>query len=56
MVNFDYVVPKSSGASSKEEEFGLPIFLLVGFLAPLLSIVSNVALIAQSSNPYTSHS
>ena len=50
------MVPKSSGASSRDEEFGLPIYLLVGFPTLLLSIASNAALTAESSNPYTSHS
>ena len=44
------VVPKPSGTSFWDGEFGLPIYLLVGFLAILLVIASNAALIAQPSN------
>ena len=41
-------MPKLSGVSFKDEEFGLPIYLLVGLLAFLLVITSNAALSAQT--------
>ena len=46
LVMCNSVVPKPSGTSSRDGEFGLPIYLLVGFLALLLGIASNVALTA----------
>ena len=47
-MNIGSVVPKLSGVSFKDEEFGLPIYLLVGLLAFLLVVASNVALSAQT--------
>ena len=47
-MNIGSVVPKLSGVSFKDEEFGLPIYLLVGLLAFLLVIASNAALSAQT--------
>ena len=44
------MVPKPSGAFFRDEEFGLPIYLLVGFLTLLLVVALNVALIAQPSH------
>ena len=44
------VVPKPNGPSIKDGEFGLSIYLLVGFLALLLDITSNAVLTAQPSN------
>ena len=46
----DAVVPKLSSTSFRNGEFGLPIYLLVGFLTLLLVIASNAALTAQPSN------
>ena len=46
----DAVVPKPSSTSFRNGEFGLPIYLLVGFLTLLLVIASNAAMIAQPSN------
>jgi len=48
------VVPKPSGFTYREEEFELPIYLLVGFLALLLGLASNPALTAQPSNSCSS--
>ena len=47
-MNIGSVVPKLSGVSFKDEEFGLPIYLLVGLLAFLLVIALNAALSAQT--------
>ena len=47
------VVPKPNGTSSRDGEFGLSIYLLVGFLALLLSIASNTTLTAQPSNIFS---
>ena len=44
------MVPKPNGPSFKDEEFGLPIYFLVCYLALLLVIASNIALTAQPSN------
>ena len=44
------MVPKPSGPPFRGGEFGLPIYLLVDFLALLLVIASNIALTAQPSN------
>ena len=44
------MVPKSCGTSSREGEFGLPIYLFVGILALLLSIALNAALTTQPFN------
>ena len=43
-----YVVPNPSSNSLRDNEFGLPIYLLVGILALLLNVTSNTALIAQT--------
>ena len=40
------VVPKPSGASFRDEEFGLPIYFLVSFFVFLLVVASNAALTA----------
>ena len=44
------MVPKPKVASFRDEEFGLPIYLLVGFLTLLLVVALNIALIAQPSH------
>ena len=44
------VVPKPNSTSFRDGEFELPICLLVGFVALLLVIASNIALTAQHSN------
>jgi len=44
------VVPKPSGPPFRGGEFGLPIYLLVDFLALLLVIASNTTLTTQPSN------
>ena len=49
-INQDLWWPKPSGTSSREEKFGLPIYLLVGFLALLLDMASNAVLIVQSNS------
>ena len=46
------VLPKPSGAFFRDEEFGLPIYLLVGFLAFLLVVASNIALTPQVPHLY----
>ena len=43
-----YMVPNPPGNSLWDNEFGLPIYLLVGILALLLNVTSNTALIAQT--------
>ena len=47
-MNIGFVVHKPNGVSFKDEEFGLPIYLLVGLLAFLLVIALNAALTAQT--------
>ena len=50
LVMCNSVVPKPSGTSSRDGEFGLPIYLLVGFLTLLPGIALNIALTGKPSN------
>ena len=43
-----YMVPNLPGNSLWDDEFGFPIYLLVGILALLLNVTSNTTLIAQT--------
>ena len=44
----EFVVPNPLDNSLWDDEFGLPIYLLVGILALLLNVASNTTLIAQT--------
>ena len=50
MCVYIYMVPRPGCTSPKDGEFGLPIYLSVGFLAHILDDASNAALTAQSSH------
>ena len=48
MMTILYMVPNPPGNSLWNDEFGLPMYILVGILALLLNVTSNTALIAQT--------